>query len=250
MSNVFDEACQELNRNRHPYANRDVIEGLQRFTAARIAVGKAGPRPLTGELLRFRVDHAAARDAIADTVPDELLQKWNCVPVRTQAETREEYLLRPDKGRRLLASDRPGIQQPEFQSQAVLVLVGDGLSATSIQHNLDDILPSLQVSLRRYEMTMPRPIFIRHARVALMDEIGELLKPETVIYLIGERPGLQTGNGMSAYLCYKPSMTTIESDREVISNIHHAGLSPLEAGAIIAERIAGYRDKKSSGIPR
>ena len=38
---------------------------------------------------------------------------------------------------------------------------------------------------------------------------------------------------MSAYLCFKPRIGTVEAERMVISNIHKGGIPPLEAGAYL-----------------
>ena len=49
------------------------------------------------------------------------------------------------------------------------------------------------------------PIIIaEQARVALGDEIGELLGAEITVMLIGERPGLSAPDSLGIYLTYAP----------------------------------------------
>ena len=50
-----------------PYDPR-VMPELLRSTPARIAVGRTGPRYKTNTMLRFRADHAAAKDAVVSEV--------------------------------------------------------------------------------------------------------------------------------------------------------------------------------------
>ncbi|WP_369916802.1 ethanolamine ammonia-lyase light chain EutC [Lysinibacillus sp. 2017] len=75
------------------------------------------------------------------------------------------------------------------------------------------------------------------ARVWLQEEIAKIVQSKVTILLIGERPGLNTAESMSAYIIYKPNEKTVEADRTVISNIHENGLSPSEAGAYLSELI-------------
>src|ERR1700690_97695 len=52
-----------------------VMPGLLAATPARVAVGRAGTRYRTNTMLRFRADHAAAKDAVLSEVEPELLRK-------------------------------------------------------------------------------------------------------------------------------------------------------------------------------
>ena len=84
--------------------------------------------------------------------------------------------------------------------------------------------------------------------VAVMDDVGELLKPKVVVLLIGERPGLVSAESLSAYLCYEPRKGTIEADRMVISNIHKGGIPPVEAGAFLGTVIQKILKYEASGV--
>jgi ethanolamine ammonia-lyase small subunit len=81
-----------------------------------------------------------------------------------------------------------------------------------------------------------------------MDEIGEILQPDVVIILIGERPGLVSAESLSAYICYKPRIGTIEADRMVVSNIHKGGIPPVEAGAYLGTVIQKILKFEASGV--
>src|ERR1700750_123331 len=80
---------------------------LRDFTAARVALGRAGDSIPTPALLNFRLAHARARDTVKaplDTVSlcNEMTERgWTVTTLRTEAKTREEYLRRPDRGRKL-----------------------------------------------------------------------------------------------------------------------------------------------------
>lgn len=226
----------------------DVIMALKKTTPARIGVSRAGERPRTVDALNFRLDHASARDSVWNHVALERMLKYAPLHITSSVSGKEEYLLRPDRGRKAQDEDVERLAQSGLHQQRVLLLIGDGLSADAIAANLDDILPSIEISLQRYGLKASPAIFIEYARVGIMDHIGEILQPETVILLIGERPGLATSESMSAYLCYRPRIGTVESDRDVISNIHREGYSALEAGAVIADMIHRYLTYQSSGV--
>ena len=85
---------------------------------------------------------------------------------------------------------------------------------------------------------------IRHCRVGILNEIGELLVPKVVLLLIGERPGLATADSLSAYMAYRPDSTHTDANRNLVSNIHARGLGPEDAADRIlrlAERMITVR---------
>jgi ethanolamine ammonia-lyase small subunit len=103
------------------------------------------------------------------------------------------------------------------------------------------------------------PIIIAtQARVALGDEIGEILNAEMAIMLIGERPGLSSPDSLGIYLTYKPRIGSTDADRNCISNVRPESLT-YEAAAhklhhlMIAARRAGQSGvalKDESESPR
>jgi ethanolamine ammonia-lyase small subunit len=75
-----------------------------------------------------------------------------------------------------------------------------------------------------------KPIFIRNARVRIEDHLGEILRSDLICMIVGERPGLATAESLSAYVIYRPRLSSLEPDRTVISNIHRKGI-PIAAAA-------------------
>lgn len=202
-------------------------------TPARIGIGRAGARYDTDSWLRFRMDHAAARDAIFHPVADGLVRQLNAVALESRAGDRQTYLLRPDLGRRLSPESEQVCREACRPGATVQVLVVDGLSGTAVEANALDFLRAFAAGLKLEGLDgqTGTPIFVRMGRVAIMDHIGEILRPDLVVELVGERPGLATAESMSAYFCYRPRLGVRESDRNLISNIHRGGIPPVEAGA-------------------
>src|SRR6185503_1163250 len=89
----------------------DPWQALRRHTPARIALGRSGAGLPTAELLRFGAAHAMARDAVHEAVNWPALAAalqaagWDTRDVHSRATTREDYLRRPDWGRRLRDED-------------------------------------------------------------------------------------------------------------------------------------------------
>ncbi|NLU11121.1 MAG: ethanolamine ammonia-lyase subunit EutC [Tepidanaerobacter acetatoxydans] len=226
-------------------------EGLARLKStspARIGIWRAGTRFKVNPWLRFKMDVAAAKDAVLKEVDPELIEKLGLFTVQTVVKDKDEYLTRPDLGRKLSEEAKEKILQECPKSPDVQFVVCDGLSSRAIEANAMDFIPAFEAAIKNYGLKMGKPFFVKYARVAVMDEIGELLNPEVLVELIGERPGLVTAKSMSAYMCYKPNKNTIESDRTLVSNIHDGGLPPIEAGAHVASIVKKIFDAKASGL--
>lgn len=224
------------------------VQAAKKHTPARIGVGRAGTRPKTKTWLQFRLDHAAAVDAVYGEVTEELLQKLEVFQVTTRVSDKEEYITRPDLGRRLSEEAKTLIQAKCTKNPKVQIIISNGLSASAIEENVQDVYLALQQSLRNLNIEIGTTFYIDKGRVALMDEIGELLQAEVIVYLIGERPGLVSAESMSAYICYQPRIGTVEADRMVVSNIHKGGIPPLEAGAYLGTVVQKILHYKASGV--
>lgn len=228
--------------------NRSRMEELRKLTPARIGVGRAGTRPRTAASLRLRCDHAAARDTVYGEVSRELLDEFGLFTVNTCFGDKQTYLRRPDLGRIFSEEERAVLVERCMPEAQVQLVVSDGLSAEAVEANLRDIYPALMNDLRIYGLASGTPFFVRGGRVACMDAIGDLLRPEVFVLLIGERPGLASAESMSAYLCYRPTAGKTDADRMVISNIHNAGTPPVEAAARIASLVHRMLDQQTSGV--
>lgn len=217
-------------------------------TPARLGIGKVGARYKTLTMLRVRADHAAAQDSVFSDVSDDFIKKNNFVFVQTLCKDKDEYLTRPDLGRKFSNEELNVIKKTLGDNPNVLVVVGDGLSSAAIEANAEDFIPSVKQGLQMFGITINNILFVKYARVGAMDSIGEATNADVICMLVGERPGLVTAESMSAYIAYKPKYGLAEAKRTVISNIHKGGTTAVEAGAHTAELIKTMLDKKASGI--
>lgn len=220
---------------------------LKAKTPARLGMGRAGTRYKTQTLLRFRADHAAAQDSVFSQVPEDYAKANDLVGLQTLCKEKEEYLTRPDLGRRF-SQETGKLIREVFSGQRILLVVGDGLSSAAITQNAMDCLQAIRQGLKAQGLDTGKAIFVRYCRVGASDHLGELTGCELVCLLVGERPGLVTNASMSAYLTYRPRLGTQESERTVVSNIHAQGIAPVEAGAHIAAVMGQILEKKKSGV--
>ena len=228
----------------------DGLRALMASTTARIGVGRAGPRYSTAELLLFQGDHAVTQDALYRDVYQKLLDEFNLFTVQTKITGgKQEYLLRPDLGR-LLNDDAKRIINEKCQKNVnIQLVVADGLSAAAIEANLRQIFPVIRQGAQTAGLTFGTPFFIKYGRVGVMNDIGELIKPDVVILLIGERPGLGRAESMSAYMGYKPKYGDTDADRDVVCNIfENGGTNPLEGGAFVVQIAQKMRKHQASGV--
>ena len=229
-------------------ANGPAFLALKAKTPARIGVGRAGARYKTVTLLRFRGDHAAAQDSVFSQVPESFYKSNNLVYVKTKCEDKDEYLTRPDLGRRFDEQNQAIIKETCGPHPKVLLVIGDGLSSAAIEANAMDCARAIRQGLSAYGIELGKTLFIQYCRVGASDHIGSLTDAELVCMLVGERPGLVTAESMSAYLTYNPRIGVPESARTVVSNIHRQGTPAVEAGAHIASLIRQMLEKKCSGV--
>lgn len=227
--------------------NREELLKYKRKTPARIAIGRAGTRYTTSTMLRFRADHASAQDAVFTDVSEEVLKENNLFSVQTRCNSKDEYITRPDLGRRVSEEGVKILKEKCKQNPVVQIYVSDGLSSTAVEANTKDILPSLINGLKAYGIECGTPFFVKYGRVGAADEVSEVLGATVTCVLIGERPGLATAESMSAYITYKGYIGIPEAKRTVVSNIHSKGTPAIEAGAHIAHIIKKILDAKASG---
>lgn len=239
MSNTTDEdppllpAASEAPRS----VPVDPWAELRRHTAARIALGRSGASLPTREVLAFGLAHAQARDAVHLPLDVPALKTqleadgWPVIEVSSQAADRAAYLARPDWGRRV---DAQSIETLQALSQAsdVVFVISDGLSSTAVQMHAAPLLRELRPLLSGH--TLAPVIIATQARVALADEVGEVLGARLAVSLIGERPGLSSPDSLGAYLTFNPRVGTTDEARNCVSNIRPEGLPIGEAARLIA----------------
>lgn len=225
------------------------VRALMASTSARIGVGRAGPRYRTASLLLFQGDHAVTQDALYRDVDQRLLDEFNLFTVQTKVSNKQEYLLRPDLGRLLSDEAKRTLNEKCQKNVNVQVVVGDGLSAAAVEANLRQMFPVVRQGVQSAGLTFGTPFFVKYARVGVMNDIGEAIKPDVVILLIGERPGLGRAESMSAYMGYKPKYGDTDADRDVVCNIfENGGTNPLEAGAFVVQIAQKMRQHQASGV--
>jgi ethanolamine ammonia-lyase small subunit len=217
----------------------EVVRRIRMHTPARLLVGRAGAAYRTETQLQLREDHAKARDAVRAELDlktafdSQFIERWNLFEVHTRASTKLEYLARPALGREFSDESRAEILRRCSSGRNIQILIGDGLSALAIQSQVPQLLPLLVEGARKSGWSIGQTFVTHHCRVGILNEIGELLKPQVVILLIGERPGLASAESMSAYMAYRPNRSHSDANRNLISNIHDRGLSAPGAVARI-----------------
>ncbi|AOK28362.1 MULTISPECIES: ethanolamine ammonia-lyase subunit EutC [Burkholderia] len=212
---------------------------LRAFTNARIALGRAGNSLPTAPLLAFNLSHAQARDAVHQPLDADALRReldaagFATLAADSAAPDRQHYLRRPDLGRRLSDASRAALAQAAAASGGaarpdVVFVIGDGLSAFAAAKQALPLLNAVRPKLDGWRIG---PVVVaRQARVALGDEIGELLGARLVAMLIGERPGLSSPDSLGVYLTHAPKVGCHDAQRNCISNVRPEGL-PYEAAA-------------------
>jgi ethanolamine ammonia-lyase small subunit len=212
-----------------------IVRTIRARTPARLLAGRAGAAYRTATQLDLREAHAAARDAVrAELETDqvfgaEFAQAWKLLEVRTQATTKDEYLLRPDLGRHFDHASAAEIKRHCAPGREIQIAIGDGLSVPAVAAQVPALLPLLYAGAEARNWSVGPTLVIHHCRVGILNEIGELLNPRVALLLIGERPGLATAESLSAYMAYRPRNGHTDADRNLISNIHARGLDPESA---------------------
>jgi ethanolamine ammonia-lyase small subunit len=227
--------------------------GLTRFTSARIALGRVGHSLPTETVLAFDCAHALARDAIFQPLnTQQLLQElkladFPAMHVASQITGRQQYLLRPDLGRKLHPQYRTLLTADSPPPSRLTIVLADGLSALAVARHA---LPVLQMfrAISQSAWELDTIILATQARVALADEIAALRGAVACAIFIGERPGLSTADSMGIYVTYEPRIGRTDAERNCISNIHAAGLQYEEAAQKLTCLLRCARLLGKSGI--
>lgn len=229
---------------------------LAEMTDARVSLGRFGSGAPTKALLAFQLDHARAREAVWSTIDEDGLRAeiealgLDVASVESMARDRGSYLRRPDLGRKLSAAsaERLTALPPSAKGSDVVITIADGLSSSAVDINAVALIKELSVLLRAAGLSIGPVAVARQARVALADEIGEILGAKVTIALIGERPGLSAADSLGGYITYKPAVGTPDSRRNCVSNMRDGGLSMEQAAATIAGLVAGMISTGVSGV--
>ena len=223
---------------------------LRDYTPARVELGRAGASVPTRALLEFQLAHAKARDAVhlplaVNSLVVELKQKsFPSVVLSSVAHNRDEYLKRPDLGRRLNEESRERLVPLRSEYEAAFVIV-DGLSALAVHRHA---VPLMELLFDGLDWKIAPVAIVEQGRVAIGDEIGERLGARMVVVLIGERPGLSSPDSLGAYLTWQPQPGRTDAERNCISNIRAEGLSYAVAAHKLRFLMNESRRLKLSGV--
>jgi ethanolamine ammonia-lyase small subunit len=233
----------------------DQWTALRGATSARIALGRAGGSLPTRAWLDFKSAHAAARDAVhcvfdAEQLAAELgTVAAQVVLVDSAAQDRRSFLLRPDLGRQLDERSRYALQQtPAETTHDLAVVISDGLSALAVHRHARPLLEALLPKLTGDGWHIAPIVVARFGRVALEDEVGQLLGAQLALILIGERPGLGSPDSLGAYLVYGPRPGNTDANRNCVSNIRPDGLTYSAAADTIHYLSSEARRRRLSGV--
>jgi len=211
------------------------LERLVAKTPARIATGRTGTRYLTESYLELRADHAIALDAVHSEIPDGWAAAQGLVALRSQAIDHQDFLLAPDRGRRLDEASRRTCEVAADHRVDLQLIAGDGLSALALQENGPPLLAALQVRLAAAGFRLGRPLFVKFARIGVQDDIGVLTGARATLIVVGERPGLGTGDSLSIYTAFGPRLGQDNAEKDCISNVRRLGFPPDEAATLCVE---------------
>lgn len=240
----------------HDLSERDLSEIFKKVraqTPARLLAGRSGAAYRTNTQMELREAHAAARDAVRAELNllrdlgNGFIRTWNLFEVCSRAASKDEYLLRPDLGRLLNDESRAGVIGNCTTGADLQIVIGDGLSVTAVATEIPRLLPLLCEGAKTRGWSSGRIFVIRHCRVGILNQIGDLLVPKVAVLLIGERPGLATAESLSAYMAYRPKTSDTDASRNLISNIHARGVSPGHAVQRILDLAASMMKTHLSG---
>ncbi len=215
--------------------NAEALERLKAATPARIITGRVGTRYLTENYLGLRADHAIALDAVESEIGEGWAAAQGWLPLRTQAKDHAEYFLKPDLGRRLDDASRAALEKGADRGVDIQLIGGDGLSAVALRENGPPLMQALQRTLTAAGFRVGKPLFVKYARIGVQDEIGALTQARATIILVGERPGLGSGDSLSIYTAFGPRLGQDNSEKDCISNVRALGFVPERAAARCAE---------------
>ncbi|QUE89323.1 ethanolamine ammonia-lyase subunit EutC [Pseudomonas sp. SCA2728.1_7] len=207
---------------------------LRRLTPARIALGRTGTSLPTNAQLDFQFAHAQARDAVHLPFDHAGLSAQlgergrESLLLHSAAVDRNSYLQRPDLGRKLSDESAQALRDYAAAHPGgvdLAIVVADGLSALAVHRHTLPFLTRLEEQMNADGWSMAPVVLVVQGRVAVGDEIGQLLGAKMLVMLIGERPGLSSPDSLGLYFTYNPKIGLTDAYRNCISNVRLEGLS-------------------------
>jgi ethanolamine ammonia-lyase small subunit len=230
-------------RRRGAYAEKAAAH-----TTALLGIGHVGTRYATDVVLQFQAELAVAHAAVGTELPDGWADQNGFVGLCSRVTSHREFLLRPDLGRRLADASLQTLRARCTKGVDVQIIVADGLSAVACMQTGKQLAELVARACAARSLSVGTLVCARFARVWLEDEIGQEAGAKVAMILLGERPGLGTGDGLSAYVVYEPRIGKTDGDRNMISNIHARGTPPPEAAERLAALAAAMIAQRTSGV--
>lgn len=251
----------------------NIWKKFKKWTTARIGLGRTGYSLKTKEWLTFLRSHAEARYAVHTEMDWNLLNQslsnfqiskikssankstdlqdssLKLISLESSVQNRQQYLLRPDLGRILSESSRQFLKKYHTQKNDICFVVTEGLSALAVQsYSASLIQHFIEIENQDPFFRMGPICVVKNGRVAIGDEIGNLLKSQIVVVLIGERPGLSAADSLGIYFTYDPKTEKTDADRNCISNIRNQGFPPEHAALKLNYLLRQSMKRQLSGV--
>ena len=173
-----------------------------------------------------------------------------------RALDRDDYIAHPLAGERLSDDDIATLTRSAHRRGQIQIVVSDGLNADAINEQLRALMGPLRRLLAGdgHDVT-DTIVVITNGRVRAGYHVAQILDPEVLIHVIGERPG--TGlNTASVYLTYgrdaagrprfDPQLD--HSCTTAVCGIHRKGKPPESAAAEIARTVQRMLEQRRSGV--
>lgn len=218
-------------------------------TTALVGIGHVGTRYATDVVLQFQAELAVAHEAVDAVLPENWAQEQGLLSLNTRVKDHHEFLLRPDLGRRLNDESLERLRREAKRGVDIQPILADGLSAVACMGSGMTLLEAFTRECQTRGWNVGTPMCARFARVWLEDEIGQEVQAKVAVILLGERPGLGTGDGLSAYMVYEPRIGKTDGNRNMMSNIHERGTPPAQAARRLAVLAGAMMEQKTSGVP-
>jgi ethanolamine ammonia-lyase small subunit len=227
---------------------------LRALTPARVGLGRAGVSQQLRDVLEFQRAHAMARDAVHTALDPRLLGASLAVLdgsrevllLHSAAPDRKTYLQRPDLGRALDERSRETLAAQGGAEFDIAIVIADGLSALAVERHAVPLLHELLPQLEGWRLA---PVcVVEQGRVAVGDEIGDVLHARIAVVLIGERPGLSSPDSLGAYVTWMPRRGRSDAERVCVSNIRPEGLGYVDAAARLHSVLSDARRHQLTGV--
>ncbi len=227
---------------------------LQALTPARVGLGRAGVSQQLRDVLEFQRAHAMARDAVHAALDARLLGASlsavegarEVVLLHSAAPDRRTYLQRPDLGRTLDERSCEALAAQGVAEFDIAIVIADGLSALAVERHAAPLLHELLPQLEGWSLA---PVcVVEQGRVAVGDEIGEVLHARIAVVLIGERPGLSSPDSLGTYITWMPRRGRTDAERVCVSNIRPEGLGYVDAAARLHSVLSDARRNQLTGV--